>query len=369
MNSVKVIAMYLPQYHQIPENDEFWGRGYTDWVSVKKAKPQYRGHVEPRIPLNDNYYDLAKKENVAWQAKIAKEHGVEGFGIYHYWFNNEKNLLTKPSQIILENKDIDIDFMFVWDNSCWKRSWSNVKGNDWSSLEENQAEHKGPAILIPYILGTEKDWENHFNYLLPFFKDQRYIKKDNRPVFMIFNYDSDIEKMSEYWDKLAKKNGFDGIYVIYRYYFKSRIPSHLNRYEYQPHGASWWSGLTFKRVYYKILAMLKIDGLQIYNYDKVWKRILETARKRKAPNFYHGGFVDYDDTPRRGPKAKIIKRGTPRKFRKYMSELLSVSKQQKKEWVFVTAWNEWGEGAYLEPDTINKYAYLDALKQAVEDNK
>ena len=105
----KILAMYLPQYHQIPENDAFWGKGFTDWISVRNAKPLFEGHQQPKVPLNDNYYDLSEKSNIAWQAHIAKEYGISGFGIYHYWFNSEKNLLTRPAEIIHENEDIDIE--------------------------------------------------------------------------------------------------------------------------------------------------------------------------------------------------------------------------------------------------------------------
>lgn len=360
----KIIAMYLPQFHNIPENDEFWGKGFTDWVSVKKAKPLYKDQIQPRVPLNENYYDLSQVKNVAWQAELAKKYGVNAFGIYHYWFNNEKNLLTKPSQIILDNKEIDIDYMFVWDNANWARSWSAVGGNDWSPLEETEEAKKKPGLMIEYILGEEKDWENHFNYLLPFFKDQRYVKKDGKPVFVIFNYTPQIEKMGDYWDKLAKQHGFAGMFMIYRYNYGTQMPNYLNRYEYQPHGSSWRSSITYRRLYYKIKNILGYHGVEKYSYDTVWKKLLKNASKRSVSNFYHGGFVGYDDTPRRGDKAKIITGQTPEKFGMYMKKLVEISRYQNKDFVFVTAWNEWGEGAYLEPDTINGFSYLEELKKA-----
>ena len=179
MRKTKLIAMYLPQYHQIQENDEFWGEGFTDWITVRNAKPLFEGHDQPKVPLNNNYYDLSFRENVEWQAKLAKQYGIYGFGIYHYWFNNEKNLLTKPAQIIQENKDIDIKYFYAWDNISWKRSWSNVKesGNAWApAIEKQKGINSGPCILIPYLIGGEADWKNHYNYLKPYFKDSRYIK-------------------------------------------------------------------------------------------------------------------------------------------------------------------------------------------------
>ena len=145
----QIIALYLPQYHRIPENDKFWGDGFTDWVTVKNAKSLFDGHQQPRVPLNDNYYDLSLKENVAWQAQLAKEYGIDGFGVYHYWFNNEQNLLTKPAEIIRDNDDIDINYFFVWDNGNWIRSWSNVAGNDWAPIAEkkDQGRRSVPSVL------------------------------------------------------------------------------------------------------------------------------------------------------------------------------------------------------------------------------
>ena len=155
--SVKVIANYLPQYHSIPENDAWWGKGYTDWVAVKKSTPLYEGHNQPRIPYNNNYYSLDDLDTVKWQAEIARKYGVYGFGIYHYWFNSQMHLLDKPVLILEENKDIDINYMFIWDNSTWKRTWSNVDfSNDWAPLYENegsQINKQGTGILAELIYG------------------------------------------------------------------------------------------------------------------------------------------------------------------------------------------------------------------------
>ena len=168
----KVIAMYLPQYHEIEENSLFWGKGYTDWVGVKKAKPFLKNQIQPRIPLNNNYYDLSQVDTLRWQVNLAKKYGVYGFGIYHYWFNDEKNLLTKPAENLLANKDIEMPFFFAWDNTSWKRTWSKIPGNDWAPAQDNENKklfENGKEILVEYVLGEKPEWEKHFNYLLPFF--------------------------------------------------------------------------------------------------------------------------------------------------------------------------------------------------------
>lgn len=366
----KIIAMYLPQFHRIPENDEFWGEGFTDWVTVKKAKPLFEGHQQPRVPLNNNYYDLSQKESVAWQAKIAKEYGIYGFGIYHYWFNTEKNILTKPAEIIRDNEDIDINYFFAWDNISWKRSWSNVKekGNAWApAMEGVEKNIKGPDILIPFLLGNKHDWQIHFVYLLPFFKDKRYIKIGNKPIFCIFHYEKDMEQMFIYWDELARENGFDGIFWIFRYLEVSHIPLDKVVFKYEPLYSGWTSHSLCDRVVNKIKRTFNsVNDVDKYNYDRIWDAILKNAENMADRNYVHGAFVSYDDTPRRGMRGKIVEGATPQKFKKYLSKLIEILKVQNKEYLFLTAWNEWGEGACLEPDTDNQYKYLEAVKAALE---
>mgnify|MGYP005932787963 FL=1 len=366
MTNTKIIAMYLPQFHCIPENDKFWGKGFTDWVTVKKARPLFKGHHQPVIPLNNNYYDLSVKENVAWQAKLAREHGIYGFGIYHYWFNNEQNILTKPAEIIRDNEEIDINYFFAWDNANWKRSWSNVHGNAWSPMADNVVkDHKGQAILIPYILGRESDWEYHYKELRSYFLDKRYIKKENRPVFVILQYSAEIAEMCAYWNCLAKKDGYDGMCFIFKYNQNLNFREDDLIFNYEPicHG---WTDLSISvRIRNKLHRILRgHKGLKEYDYDTIWRKILVEARNSKA-NIYHGAFVSYDDTPRRGYKGVLVNGSTPEKFKSYLFELMKISEVQGKDFIFLTAWNEWGEGACLEPDNILKYKYLEAILEIV----
>lgn len=366
----KIIAMYLPQFHCIPENDEFWGKGFTDWVTVRNAQSLYNGHEQPKVPLNNNYYDLSLKNDVEWQAKLAKEYGIYGFGIYHYWFNNDKNLLTKPAEIILNNEEIDINFFFAWDNGNWKRSWSNVAGNDWAPAMEKSKKKSEPAVLIPYILGGKQDWENHYNSLRPYFHDKRYIKKDNKPVFIIFNYDQKISEMCDYWDELAKKDGLNGVFFIFRYKESYNIPSDKYVFRYEPLFSGWSSIPSFsKRLKRKLKKIIGLSASPtIYFYDEIWNKILDNTRNICDKKIYPGAFVAYDDTPRRGSRGVVVKNSTPEKFRSYLSQLISMVQNQKKDFVFLTAWNEWGEGAYLEPDSVYQMNYLKVIKD-IYDNE
>lgn len=361
----EVLAMYLPQYHQIPENDAFWGEGFTDWMTVRNAKSFYEGHSQPKKPLNDNYYDLSEKKNVAWQAETAKKYGIYGFGIYHYWFNNEKNLLTKPTEIILENKDIDTHFFFAWDNISWRRTWSNVSGNDWAPTSDDTKPHQGNGVLLEYILGTEADWKKHFDFLLPYFLDERYIKQDGKPLMVIFHYSEAIQAMCDYWNDLAKANGFEGINIIFRHSVTYHLPDNVPYFYYEPSASSW--DLLHWKIYRRFLRQTGINiGPHSFNYDKVWQRLLKTMRRHSEKEVWLSGFVNYDDTPRRGKKGTFFKNGNAEKFGHYLSELLHIAKRQEKPYVLLVAWNEWSEGAYLEPDSDNGYQYLEAAKKAIE---
>ncbi len=360
----KLIAWYLPQYHCIPENNQFWGEGFTDWVTVKNAMPLFRGHQQPRVPLNNNYYDLSIRNNVEWQAKLAKRSGIYGFGIYHYWFNNEKNLLTKPVEIIHDNKKIDIHYFLAWDNASWKRSWSAVDGNAWAPIvDNNRKDQQDMGILIPYILGNENDWENHFNNILRYFKDDRYIKVDNNPIFVILQYDENIKKMCQHWNGLAQKHGFNGMYFIFKNKRWFEWDKESVRFNYEPHHDGWLNPTMWERRIERLKKALHIPvGTAIYNYDTIWRRIIKNAVEA-SQNELLGAFVNYDDSPRRSTKGKIVKGASPEKFKKYLSKLIDISEKQKKEFIFITAWNEWGEGAFLEPDMLNKYGYINAIKE------
>ena len=370
MKKSKIIAMYLPQYHCIPENDEFWGKGFTDWVTVRNAHPLYEGHQQPRIPFNQNYYDLSIKENVAWQCKLAKENGIYGFGVYHYWFNNEKNILTRPAEILRDNDDLKMNYFLTWDNCSWKRSWSNVDGNDWAPLRDNISEKKkGPIILIPYILGNESDWEKHYHYVRTHFLSHNYIKVDNKPMFGIMGYSKEIQKMCDYWQDLARKDGFNGVHFVYKEYKFLNIPQKEYRFNYEPSNSSWENFNSFTRILNRIKKELHlIKSLRIYDYDRIWNTLLKNATKQSDPHFYHGAFVAYDDTPRRGRiRGIIVEHSTPEKFGGYMRELKKISEDQGKDFIFLTAWNEWGEGAYMEPDSINRTRYLEELKKVMNE--
>lgn len=368
-NKSKVIAMYLPQYHEIPENNKFWEEGFTDWVSVKKAEALYENHYQPKKPFNDNYYDLSQIDTIKWQAKLAKEHGIYGFCFYHYWFENSKTVLEKPARNLLEDKEIDLPFCFAWDNTSWIRSWSKFDGNAWAPKYDNkETDELGREYLLKLDYGREKEWKEHFEFLLPYFKDERYIKKDGKPVFIFFSTINKevLQEIETYWKKMAKKSGFPGMYLISRCDPIIRKKMMDTEFIYQPITSGWQRVQVIKKYLAKYFKINIVDKQpMIYKYDKVWRKILREAKWYSKKNVLFGGFINYDDTPRRGKKGRVIEHGSSEKFGYYFKKLYNISSRYNKEFLFLTAWNEWGEGAYLEPDAREGIAYLEAVRKVV----
>lgn len=378
---MKIIAYYLPQFHNIPENDKWWGKGFTEWVNVKNAKPQYKGHKQPRIPLNNNYYNLLEDDIKIWQAKIAKKYGIYGFCYYHYWFNG-KLLLEKPMEQMLNNKKVDIPFCICWANEEWSKAWVGQSNK----------------VLIPQVYGNKKNWEEHFMYLLPFLKDSRYIRINNKPLFVIYRPSviPCLKEMLNYWKELAIKNGLEGLYFAFQTGdsdWNNLEEATLFDYdiEFQPSYArhemfSNKKGIInyLKKIRRSMAIKIekkwgidilrlgehkfrKITNTQIISYDKTWETIINSKPVRE--NSIPGAFVRWDNTPRHGKRGFIYKGENPEKFRKYLSEQIKHAKKDyKKDFIFMYAWNEWAEGGYLEPDEEYKYGYLESIKEALIEN-
>ena len=198
---IKFLAYYLPQYHPIPENDKWWGEGFTEWTNVVKARPLFRGHDQPKLPSNLGFYDLRLAEVRTAQARLAEENGIDGFIYYQYWFGNGKMLLERPAEEMLRNKKPDFPFCFCWANETWKGIWHGVDN---------------PEVLIEQTYNGEEDYRRYFEYLLTFFKDPRYIKVDNKPMFHIYRIEDipDLNVFSRVFREEAIKNGFSGIYIV-----------------------------------------------------------------------------------------------------------------------------------------------------------
>lgn len=349
-----VLAFYLPQFHQIPENDEWWGTGFTEWTTVRKAEKLYHGHNQPRVPLDKNYYNLLDKKTVMWQSNLMKTYGIDGVCMYHYWFKKGRRVLEKPAENLLIWKDIDMPYCFCWANETWARSWSKLqKKNVWADLYETEESGKN-GILLEQEYGNREEWRQHFEYLLPFFKDERYIKINERPVFVIYKA-ADIlclKEMLEYWKELSELHGMQQVYIITSNFDmtgKDYIDAELYH---EP---------------LKTITNMPEESLHFYHgvgcweYDAIWNYILKGSPCNKT---YFSGVVGFDDTPRRGKNGREIIHSTPEKFQHYFTELMAKSKMYGNEIVFINAWNEWGEGMYLEPDELEGKRYLEAILYA-----
>lgn len=347
--------MYLPQYHKIPENDRWWGEGFTDWTAVKGAKCLYEGHDQPRIPLNGNYYNLLEYSVMAWQAGLMKQYKVDGLCIYHYWFKDGNRILEKPAENLLRWKDIYMPFCFCWANETWARSWSNIQNkNVWADTYEKCSCIDEDGILLEQKYGKEEQWKEHFYYLLPFFKDERYIKIDGRPLFLIYKAEviPCLVEMLECWRKLCRLCELPDIYVIGS---ENNVPEKScmdGKLNYQP--AKSRGRMPKSWQYTK-------NDVTILEYDDVWNDIL--SEKMSSKTFLEG-VVGYDDTPRRGRHGCIVAHSTPEKFSYYLTELLAKGAACGTDMVFLNAWNEWGEGMYLEPDQRYGEKYLSAIPDA-----
>lgn len=362
---VKIITYYLPQYHTFEENDRWWGKGFTEWTNVKRALPIYPGHQQPRIPLSNNYYNLLDIDTLKWQVKLAKKYGIYGFCYYHYWFDG-KMLMNKPMELLLSDSTIDMPFCISWANEDWTRTWSQ----------------KSREVLISQSYNDKNTWKNHFLYLLPFFRDKRYIKEDGKPIFIIYRPEliKPLREMIEFWQALANENGLRGIKFVYQYVNYNHLKDKngdLFDYgiEYQPTFVRKSQRRTIKLVIRKIkheIATIlrlkqKLSSTIYFDYDETWKKILNIVPR--DVKMLPGAFVNWDNTPRHGMHGSVMVGYTVSKFENYLSEQINRAKTvYKGEYLFLFAWNEWGEGGYLEPDETEKYARLEAIKRALINN-
>lgn len=368
---MKIIAFYLPQFHEIEFNNKHHGKGFTEWTSLTKSKPLYEGHNAPRVPLDNNYYNLEDDKVKSWQISLARRGGLYGFCMYHYWSNGEL-LLERPVEQWLKNKSLDFKFCLSWANHPWSQ---HLTGGNRKLIRDQK-------------YGDEDEWERHFNYLLPYFKDKRYIKEDGAPLFIIYRPD-DIPRLSDridYYIKRAKENGLKGITFIFQDPFyannkKNDISKFKYGIEFQPAFAIQTMrspiDLFIRKIGGKVInKLIGILGrqltvgakkLEILNYDDIWARIL--TRNPDNKKMLPGAFNDWDNTPRNKEYGLSMSGVSPTKFGEYFSKLIVRARDvYKKDYIFITAWNEWAEGCYLEPDEKWGYEYLDAMHKALSDN-
>ncbi len=355
----RFIAFYLPQYHPTPENDEWWGKGFTEWTNVAKAKPLFWGHHQPNIPADLGFYDLRLPEVREEQASLAREAGIEGFCYWHYWFGGDKRLLERPFKEVVDTGKPDFPFCLGWANHSWyKKLW------------DPKAPGKDLLLMEQKYLGAE-DYKKHFYEMLPAFKDKRYIKVDGKLLFVIFDCKpTEVQDFMKVWRSLAEENGLGGFYFVAKdassrnkdFCMKAGFDAILNDDKFNiHHNLPMWK---------KVILYIGRNYLHIptwFKYKKAIKYMIiddcinDNVIPSIAPN--------WDHSPRSGRKSIILVKSKPEYFKEIAKRAIQIvsKKPKEKQLVFIASWNEWGEGNYMEPDLQYGKGYIEALKSAIDE--
>lgn len=355
----RLIAYYLPQFHPVPENDKQWGKGFTEWTNVAKAKPLFKGHEQPVLPSELGFYDLRLAEVRKAQALLAKENGIEGFCYWHYWFAG-KRMLDMPFNEVVSTKEPDFPFCLCWANHSWSAIWIG----------------DSKKIIIEQTYPGEDDYTNHFYSLLPAFKDNRYITVNGKLLFSIFAPKAipDCKFFTDTWQKLAAKEGLPGFHFIgMGVDINDLEPLGLDAFTpHTPHSFLTQIDLSLlDKICYKIVRKNFVEFKsqlrkipKIYEYAAFVKANLKKKYKR---NEYPVALPNWDHSPRSGNKAIVLKDSTPQLFGKILDHCIQSVKDNSPEEkiIFLKAWNEWAEGNFLEPDQKFGREYLEEIKKIV----
>lgn len=351
ITDIKTVALYLPQFHEIPENNEWWGKGFTEWVNTKKSKPRFEGHYQPREPNSDiGYYSLDNVNTIRKQTELAKRHGIFGFCIYYYWFSGKK-LLEKPIELIYKNKDIDINYCLCWANENWSRTWDGQSN----------------SVLIGQNYTIDNDIR-FISDIKKYLEDKRYIRIDSKPVISVYRIYNlpDPGKTIRTWRKWCRDNGIGEICVTA---FRSceyadrfnKIDEIDYEVEFVPHGL-YFAG------------QKSVPSARYYDYGKAADFIIKgkgIAEKQKKPVFRSVMF-GWDNSPRRADNYSIWANFSIKKYYDWLRYCIKYTRKnfdRDKRFLFINAWNEWAEGTYLEPDVKYGYTNINTTSKAIFDEE
>lgn len=381
----RIIALYLPQFHPIPENNLWWGPGFTEWTNVAKAKPLFKGHQQPRIPADLGFYDLRLPESREQQAQLAREAGIEGFCYYHYWFGNGRQLLERPFSEVVSSGEPDFPFCICWANHTWSnKTW-----------ESKSAMQKNTILMKQEYLGKEDDTA-HFMSLLRAFKDKRYITVDGKLLFVIYSvFDfPHIDKFIATWRSLAKQHGLPG------FHFVGMTPSTMTfKVGKEGNLERTLPNLESSRDIYNSVLAMGFDAVNSFGkrrgemlYEGKWKNLIKTGLRHIglpvghqkydysktvanyfAPedaweNVYPTILPQWDRTPRVASQDGVYINATPKKFEEHILQAKKIicHKDKEHQILFLKSWNEWGEGNYVEPDLLYGHGFLEAISNNID---
>jgi lipopolysaccharide biosynthesis protein len=360
-NALRPIAIYLPQFHPTPENDEWWGKGFTEWTNVTKAKPRLPEHYQPHLPADLGFYDLRLPETRQAQVDLAKAYGIHGFCYYHYWFNGRR-ILERPFEEVLASGKPDFPFCLCWANENWTRRWDGAD----------------QEILLKQEYGEEDD-RNHLRALAPAFADPRYIRVDGKPVFIVYRTDllPDVQQTVATWRDEAIRLGIGELYLMrMNTWAPHPDPQALGfdaAVEFQPD----WSNLP-ERQYGSVVsrALNKFNispSPYINNYVIDYEKLAQNMMGRGMPSYklFPGVTPAWDNSARRKSKANIFVDSTPAKYENWLRHIVKVFKPYSAEenFIFINAWNEWAEGNHLEPCRKWGHQYLEATARALNSDE
>jgi hypothetical protein len=347
---IKPLAIYLPQFHPIPENDEAWGKGFTEWTNVKKAQPLFEGHYQPHIPHESiGYYDLRDPEVLVKQAAMAKEYGIYGFAYYHYWFNG-KRLLNTPIDNMLKLGKPDFPFCLIWANEPWSKRWD---GSENEIIQKQNYSSNDDLIHIKFLCES-------------FFCDKRYIKIDNKPVFLVYRTEilPNSKKTSEIWREEVRKYGFDDIFLVRVENFQANV---------NPKSVGFDCALEFAPDWRCVEHFDPINsGDQHYNLKASYVEISTNMMMKKYDyKAFRCVFPSWDNSPRKKSDIRVFSDGTPQLFAYFFNKMVSYTKKnfvENEQFLFINSWNEWGESCHIEPDLRNGYSFLEGIKKALSNH-
>ena len=344
---INLLAFFLPQFHPVPENDEWWGKGFTEWTNVTKSVPQFVGHYQPKLPGELGFYDLRLSEITERQVELAKNYGISGFCFYHYWFSGRR-ILEKPLDLMLANKNWDMPFCLCWANENWSRRWDGSED----------------SILLSQQHYPEDD-ENFIKDLSVYLKDHRYIRIDNKPLILIYRHDllPNPKRLAQIWRNWCHNNGIGEIYLCNVHSFDHLDPQSIGYdacVEFPPNLCP------LDQCNHKVDLINKSYAGKVYHYPQ----LLDNAYRYTTPDYvrFRGITPGWDNEPRRTGKGTSFINNSPDVYQKWLKNLCHYTQSQQpenKQYIFINAWNEWAEGAYLEPDNKFGYAFLEATHQAL----